>query len=77
MKIQILGSGCAKCGYLFQAAEQAVAETGITATVEKVTDIARMLEFQPWALPALAVDGQVKSAGQVLTAQQIKEFIVK
>ena len=77
MKIQILGMGCSKCNYLQQAAEQAVRESGITATVEKITDIAEMLEFSPMALPALAVDGQVKSAGQVLSAEQIKAFFPK
>ena len=77
MKIQILGMGCSKCKYLQRAAEQAVRESGITATVEKITDISEMLEFSPMALPALAVDGEVKSAGQVLSAEQIKAFFPK
>jgi small redox-active disulfide protein 2 len=77
MKIQILGTGCSKCTYLFQAAEQAVKESGVSATVEKVTDISRILEYSPWALPALAIDGQVKAAGQVMTADEIKAFFPK
>ncbi len=77
MKIQILGMGCSKCNYLQQAAEQTVRELGISATVETITDIAEMLEFSPMALPALAVDGQIKSAGQVLSAEQIKAFFSK
>lgn len=77
MKIQILGTGCAKCGHLYQAAVQAVNETGVTATVDKVTDITEILEFTPWALPALAVDGKVMAAGQLLTSDQIKTYFPK
>jgi small redox-active disulfide protein 2 len=77
MKIQILGTGCSKCKYLFQAAEQAVKESGVSATVEKVTDISQILEYSPWALPALAIDGQVKTAGQVMSADEIKAFFPK
>lgn len=77
MKIQILGTGCAKCGHLYQEAVQAVNETGVTATVDKVTDITEILEFTPWALPALAVDGKVMAAGQLLTSDQIKAYFPK
>jgi small redox-active disulfide protein 2 len=75
MKIQILGTGCSKCKYLFQAAEQAVKESGVSATVEKVTDIAQILEYSPWALPALVIDGQVKTAGQMLSADEIRPLL--
>lgn len=74
MKIQILGMGCAKCSYLHRAAEQAIRESGVAATVEKVTDLSAILDFSPMVLPALAVDGQVKSAGLMLSAEEIKAF---
>lgn len=60
MMIQILVTGCSKCRYLFQAAEQAVKESGVSATVETVTDVSQVLEYSPWALPALAIDGQAR-----------------
>jgi small redox-active disulfide protein 2 len=72
MKIQVLGTGCPKCHRLFQSAEQALKEAGVAGTVEKVTDLVQILEFAPWALPALAIDGTVKGAGQVFSADQIK-----
>lgn len=52
-------------------------ESGVPATVEKVTDISQILEFSPWALPALAIDGQVKTAGQLMSADEIKAFFTK
>ncbi len=43
--IQILGAGCAKCDKLKQNAEEAVAQSGVAATVEKITDINEITSF--------------------------------
>ena len=40
-KIEILGTGCAKCKRLFANAEQAVKDLKITAEVVKVEDLDR------------------------------------
>jgi len=61
-KIQILGMGCAKCNRLTENAEAAARELGIDYEVEKVT-------------PALAIDGEVKAAGKLLTPDEIKELL--
>ncbi|MGB4573050.1 MAG: thioredoxin family protein, partial [Rectinemataceae bacterium] len=45
MKIQILGSGCTKCKLLEQHAREAVAELGVQADVEKVTDMEKIAEM--------------------------------
>ncbi|MBI4909514.1 MAG: TM0996/MTH895 family glutaredoxin-like protein [Acidobacteria bacterium] len=65
MKIQILGTGCAKCQQLTENAKAAAAGLGLDYEVEKVTDIVRIIEFGVMATPALAVDGKVKLAGKV------------
>ena len=75
-KIQILGTGCPKCKLLAANAEQAVKELGIEAVVEKVDKIQDIIKFGVMITPALAVDGQVKSAGKVLRADDIKKFLV-
>ena len=72
-KIQILGTGCPKCRTLTANAEAAVKELGIEATVEKVEKIADIMKFNVMVTPALVVDGQVKSAGKVLSAEDIKK----
>ena len=70
--IQVLGTGCAKCRTLAANAEQAVKEAGIEARVVKVQDIVEILSFEGVsALPALAVDGQVKVCGRVPGAGEI------
>ncbi len=77
MKIQVLGSGCAKCKYLEQHAREAVAELGIQAEVEKVTDIQAIMAMGVMMPPALAIDGVVKSSGRVLTKEQVSEIITR
>jgi len=75
MKIQILGTGCPKCKQLAQNAEEAVKALGIEAEIEKVTQINDIMKFGVMMTPALAVDGQVKSIGKVLSSAEIKGLI--
>ena len=74
-KIQILGAGCHKCKLLTANAEAAVKALGIEATIEKVDKIQEIMKFSVMMTPALVVDGQVKSAGRVLSADDIKKFL--
>ncbi len=75
MKIQILGSGCAKCKLLEQHAREAVTEMGIPAEIEKITDIDAIMEMGVMMTPALAIDGQIKSVGRVLTKDQVAAYL--
>ena len=71
MKVQILGSGCAKCKLLEQHAREAVAELGMEAEVIKVQDIETIMGMGVMSTPALAIDGIVKSVGRALTKDQV------
>lgn len=75
MKIQILGSGCTKCKLLEEHARAAVAELGLDAEVVKVSDIDEIMEMGVMMTPALAIDGEVKSVGKVLTKDQVIEYL--
>lgn len=77
MKVQILGSGCAKCKLLEEHAREAVAELGIQADVEKVTDIAAIAGMGVMTTPALAIDGVVRSMGRVLTKDQVASLLTR
>lgn len=71
MKVQILGSGCSNCKKLEANAAEAIRESGMEAVIEKITDVGKIAEMGVMMTPALALDGAVKSAGQVLTKDQI------
>lgn len=71
MKIQILGTGCPKCRQLEANAREAVAQKGVDAEIEKVTDIDHIMDMGVMITPALVIDGEVRSVGKVLTADQI------
>jgi len=75
MLIQILGSGCAKCKKLAENAESAAKELGVEYVLEKVTDLNKMADFGVMMTPALAIDGEVKSAGKVLSPDEIKKYM--
>lgn len=73
--IQVLGTGCPKCKTLAANAETAVKELGIDARIEKVDKIVDIMKFAVMTTPALVVDGQVKSAGKVLSPEDIKKHL--
>ena len=74
-KIQILGTGCPKCKTLFANTEAAVKASGLEAQIEKVEKITDIMKFGVMTTPALVIDGQVKSAGKVLSADDIRQFL--
>lgn len=75
-KIQILGTGCPKCRTLMANAERAVQILNIEAQVEKVEKITDIMKFGVMMTPALVVDGAVKSAGRVLSPEEIQKFLM-
>jgi len=72
MKIQILGTGCPKCEKLAANARAAADDLGLDYTIEKVTQISDIMAFGVMLTPALAIDGQVKSVGKVLSTDDIR-----
>lgn len=75
MHIKILGPGCANCVNLEKAAKQAVAELGVDATFEKVTDYADIAAYDIMRTPGLVVDDQVVLSGRVPTVRQVRELL--
>jgi small redox-active disulfide protein 2 len=74
-KIQILGTGCPKCRKLTENAEAAAKALGTDYSIVKVTDINEILKFGVMMTPALAVDGEVKSVGKLLSPDEIKRLL--
>ncbi|MCL2744041.1 MAG: thioredoxin family protein [Planctomycetaceae bacterium] len=75
MLIQVLGTGCAKCGKLAVQAEEAAKNSGIDYTLEKVTDINKIMTFGVMVTPALVIDGKVRCSGNVPSVEQIEKML--
>ena len=75
MNIKILGIGCAKCQQLEKLAREAVAEAGVAAVVEHVTDFKEIAGYGVFSTPAVVVDGKVKSVGKIPKKEEILAWL--
>jgi small redox-active disulfide protein 2 len=74
-KIQILGTGCAKCQKLAAVADEAAKALGLPYELQKVTDLKEIMGFGVMFTPALVVDGVVKVAGKVPGIEDVKKLL--
>ena len=77
MEIKVLGPGCPKCELTKKNVQDAVAEAGVDASIEKVTDIMEISKYGVFGTPAVVVDGEVKSVGRIPEKEEIKKWLLK
>ncbi len=77
MEIKVLGPGCRKCQQTEKVVKEAVAECGVSADIEKVTDLMKIASYGVFGTPAVVVDGKVKSVGKIPTKEDVKLWIRK
>ena len=75
MDIKVLGPGCPKCQQTEKIVKEAVAEAGVEARVEKVTDTMEIAGYGVFGTPAVIVDGEVKSVGKIPKKQDVIGWI--
>ena len=75
MKVEVLGTGCAKCKRLAKNVEAAIKDLGLEAELVKVDDITEIMDRGVMLTPALAVDGELKVSGRVADVKEIKEIL--
>jgi len=75
MDIKVLGPGCPKCQQTEKIVKEAVAEAGVDAQVEKVTDTMEIAGYGVFGTPAVLVDGEVKSVGKIPKKQDVIGWI--
>jgi small redox-active disulfide protein 2 len=74
--IQIVGSGCVNCQRLAELCTEVVAENGIEAEIEKVTDASRFADLGIMMTPGLIIDGEVVSSGRMPVKTTILQWIM-
>jgi small redox-active disulfide protein 2 len=77
MEIKVLGPGCPKCEETEKSVKEVIAETGVDAQIEKVTDLMEIARHGVFMTPSVVVDGEVKCVGRVPKKDEIKTWIQK
>jgi small redox-active disulfide protein 2 len=77
MEIKVLGPGCAKCQTAEKNVREAVAESGVDAKVDHVTDLLEIAKYGVFGTPAVVVDGQVKCVGKIPSKEEVSKWIGK
>ena len=75
MEIKVLGPGCPKCETTEKLVNEVVAEAGVEAQIEKVTDIIEIAKHGVFMTPSVVIDGEVKCVGKVPKKEEIKAWV--
>ncbi|MBX0329724.1 thioredoxin family protein [Oscillochloris sp. ZM17-4] len=75
LNVKVLGSGCANCKRLEALVRKAVADRGLDAEVEKVTDYAQMMRWNIMQTPGLVVNDVLVSAGRIPSEAEITGWL--
>ena len=75
MEIKVLGPGCLKCQQTEKNVKEAIQESVVDATVDKVTDVMEIAKYGVLGTPAVVIDGKVKSVGKIPGKEEIKAWI--
>ena len=77
MDIKVLGPGCQKCDQTAKLVRDVVAETGIDAQIEKVTNALEIAGYGVFGTPAVVVNGEVKCVGKIPKKQDVISWLKK
>lgn len=75
MKIEVLGTGCAKCNMLEAATRAAADKLGVPYELTHVKELAKIAAYGVMMTPALVIDGQVKVSGKVPSEAEITALL--
>ena len=75
MEIKVLGPGCPKCEATEKVLKEVVAEAGVDAKIEKVTDIIEIAKHGVFMTPSVVIDGEVKCVGKIPKKDEIKVWV--
>jgi small redox-active disulfide protein 2 len=76
-KIEILGTGCAKCKRLYANVQEAIKDLKITADVSKVEELDEIVNRGVMLTPALFINGEVRAEGRVPCVDEIKTMLTE
>ena len=75
MEIKILGPGCPRCERLERIAKEAAEETGVEATLTKVTQMNEIMEYPIVSTPGLVIDDELKASGRIPRKKEVVAWL--
>ena len=75
VKIEVMGTGCAKCKSLLKNVQKAVEESGTDAEIIKVDSIQEIMDRGVMMTPARYIDGKSVLTGRTATVEELKRML--
>lgn len=75
LHIKVLGPGCPNCEKVEVAAKKAVANFGVEANIEKVTDYGQIMSYNVLSTPGLVINEKLVSAGRIPSDAEVSTWV--
>lgn len=75
MEIKVIGTGCEKCGKLYENTLEAVKVAGVEANIQRVEDLLDIVRLGVMSSPALMIDGKLVVAGRIAKVDEIRKLL--
>ena len=75
LEVKVLGPGCPNCDKLEQMVYQVMETENIIGSVEHVRDLEEIASYGLVGLPALVINGEVKSVGRFPRESQLRDWL--
>jgi small redox-active disulfide protein 2 len=75
INIKVLGPGCDNCHLVEEHAREAIAQLGLEAEIEHVTDRAEYPKYGLLFTPGLVIDGKLVAGGRIPSVADISGWL--
>jgi small redox-active disulfide protein 2 len=73
--VKVLGSGCANCKKVEQVARQALEALDVEASIVKVTDYAKIMQYPIMSTPGLVINEKLVCAGRIPSQVEVTTWL--
>lgn len=75
LEIKVLGPGCPNCAKVEAVAKKAVANLGVEAQFEKITDFTEIMNYNVLSTPGLVINGKLVATGRIPSDAEVTSWL--